>query len=172
MNKPVHVGLSLIENNQRNTSLPALKDAVVHFQIDKEIKTDTVHSLADTAYFQNIPKKYMGKEVHLKITCKDYLDVDTTITLSDHVSVRMNRDRRVYGHIHFRLWNVYSEIPVPNRYVYVDGIKVRSDSLGFIDLTIDLERQKQKYNIHSDDLDLMDSLVYMPCGKNDAICVK
>lgn len=98
--------------------------------------------------------------------------MDTTITLSDHVSVRMNRDRRVYGHIHFRLWNVYSEIPVPNRYVYVDGIKVRSDSLGFIDLTIDLERQKQKYNIHSDDLDLMDSLVYMPCGKNDAICVK
>lgn len=172
MNKPVHVGLSLIENNQRNTSLPALKGAVVHFQIDKEIKTDTIHCLADTAYFLNIPKKYMGKEVHVHITCKDYLDVDTAITLSDHVSVRMNRDRRVYGHIHFRLWNANSEMPVPNRYVYVDGIKVRSDSLGFVDLMIPLERQKQIYIVHSDEFELTDSLVYMPSGKNDGICIK
>lgn len=172
MNKPVSVGLSLMENNQQNTSLPILKDAVVHFQIDNEIKTDTVRCFDDTVYFMNIPKKYIGKEIYLKISCKDYLDVDTTIKLSDHISFRMNRDRRVYGNIHFRLWNVNLEMPVPNQYVYVDGIKVKSDSLGFVDLTIDLERQQQKYNIHSDDLDLMDSIVYMPCGNNDVICVK
>ena len=172
MNKPVSVGLSLKEISFRNTVLPPLKDAVVHLMIDKEVKTDTLAYLEDTIYFLNIPKKYIGKEVHLKITCKDYLDVDTMITLTDHVSVQMNRDKRVYGHVHFQLWNSNTENPLPNRYVYVDGIRVKSDSLGFVDLTIDIERQKQKYSVRSDDLDLLDSLVYMPYGENDVIRVK
>lgn len=172
MNKPVDIGVSLTEGRALNTDLPPLKDAIVSIQVANEIKSDTVSNMKDVARFLNIPNKYTGKEARIKVTCKDYLSVDTTVVLKKNISIMMNRDEQVYGRVHFRLWKLNSEESIPNQYVEVNGIKVKSDSLGFVDISVPLEAQKQKYAVCSDEIELMDSLVFMPCGESDVICVK
>lgn len=171
-NKPVDVGLSLKEDSEINMALPPLKDAVIHIQIGQEVKTDTITHLEDTVHFLNVPKKYIGKKARVSVHCKDFLAVDTLILLSGHVSVPIRRDSHVYGRVCFRLWNMDKEKPIPGHYVEVNGIRVKSDSSGFVDLTIPLEKQKQRYTVCSDELELVDNVVYMPCGENDVICVK
>lgn len=172
INKPIDVEVSLTDGTVANAALPPLADAAVSIYIDKEIKTDTIAHLGETISFPNIPKKYMGKNVRIRIDCKDYCEVDTVVSLSEHVSVTINRDMQVYGNVHFGLWDLDSESMLPGRHIEVDGIKVKSDSLGFVNLTIPFEKQKSAYLVRSDELDLNDSLVYMPCGENDVICVK
>lgn len=172
INRPVDISVLLTEGAAPNRELPPLKDATVSIRVANEIKSDTISGMEDEARFLNIPKKYMGKEAHIKVTCKDYLPIDTTIILTKKFSILMNRDRQVYGRIHFRLWNVNLEKVVPDRYVEVNGIRVKSDSLGFVDLSVALDDQKQKYIVRSDEIELIDSLVFMPCGESDVICVK
>lgn len=172
MNKPVDIDVSLIESHASNTYLPPLEDAIVSIEAANEIKTDTISNIGDVARFMNIPKKYIGKEARIKVTCKDYLPVDTVLILTKNQSVIMRRDEQVYGRVRFRLWNISSEQIVPDKYVEVDGIRCKSDRQGFVDLSVALEDQKQKYIVRSNEIDLIDSLVFMPCGESDVICVK
>lgn len=172
MNKPVDISVSLTESVALNTDLPPLKDATVSIKVGNEVKFGIIPAIENVAYFLNIPQKYMGNKAHIIVKCKDYLPIDTNVILSKNIYIPMNRDKQVYGRVRFRLWNVNSEKVIPGRNVEVNGIKVRSDSLGFVDLLVNSDEQKQKYIVRSDEIELIDSLVFMPCGENDVIRVK
>ncbi len=170
-NQPIDVEFALNELNERNRKLPPLKDAVVILTIENETKTDTISSLKDKGVFVNIPKWFIGKDVQVLLRCKDFLNVDTVMTLQESMTLPIRRDVSVYGNINFRLWNPQKEVAVSNCVVEVQGLKTVSDSEGRVSLVVPLSLQQPVYRV-SAAVPLEDSLLYMPNGADDVILTK
>lgn len=170
-NQPIDVEFALNELNERNSKLPPLKDAVVILTIENETKTDTISSLKNKGVFVNIPKRFIGKDVQVLLRCKDFLNVDTVMTLQESMTLPVRRDISVYGNINFRLWNPQKEVAVSNCVVEVQGLKTVSDSEGRVSLVVPLSLQQPVYRV-SAAVSLEDSLLYMPNGADDVILTK
>lgn len=170
-NQPVNIEFALNELSEHNSKLPPLKDAVITLTVDNETKTDTISSLRDKGVFVNIPHRFMGKDAHISLRCKDFLNVDTVMTLQKSMTIPVRRDVSVYGNINFRLWNPYTEKTVSNCQVEIQGQKTVSDSEGRVLLFVPLSLQQPVYRV-SAAVPLEDSLLYMPCGADDVILTK
>ena len=168
-NQPVDVEVRLNEASVHNPNLPPLQDAVVTMTLDNETKTDTIRSLDATTVFNNIPHRYLNKEVRITVACPDFLDTDTTLLLAKAVSINLHRNPAIYGSLRYKLWNPYTDQTSANTIVDIDGHEVLSDADGYITLTIPLAEQKASYPISSSALSLEDNVVLLPCGPDDII---
>lgn len=169
-NQPVNVEMKINEATIRNESLPPLESAIVTITLENEIKTDTVSSLNEHAIFNNIPQKFIGKAVNVKVRCEDYLDVDTTLLLAKSITLDVLRNPEVYGKIQFDIWNDYGE-GVADVLLDIAGNNVVSDENGHVELFIPLEKQQEKYHIISS-VALAKDTIYMPCSESDIISVR
>lgn len=170
-NQPVDIDIQLNENSIQNTNLPPIKDAIVTITLDKEIKVDTIKNTTVSAFFSNIPHKLLGKQIKVQVSCRDFIPVDTIITLAKINKINMTRNHNVYGDIHFRLWNPNTERPVNNAVIEIENFRVRTNDKGFIKLMIPLNKQRQVYKISSS-IPLETDSIYMPCGDDDIIIIK
>lgn len=170
-NQPVDVSIKLNEASVHNSQLPAMKDAVVTMTLDNEVKTDTLRSLDNAITFTNIPHKYLGKEVHVTVTCPDYLPCDTTLVLTKDAVLNIRRDPHVYGDVHFRLWNPETETTVPHVEIAMAGQTAISDEEGRVALFIPLEAQREAYSL-SASVPLANDTIYLPCGPDYVILTK
>ena len=155
--QPVDVEVQLNEVSIHNDNLPALKDAVVTILFDNKTEVDTIPSLETNKVFTNVPHRYLNKEVRIKVSCRDFMDVDTTVVLTKDVVLNVHRDSSVYGNVHFRLWNPDTEKPEVNE--------------GRVTLFVPLEIQQTKYVIKSS-IPLANDTIYLPCGPNDVVLTK
>ena len=169
--QPVDVEVRLNEATVHNDSLPPMKDAIVTMTLDNETKTDTVHALDSYVIFKNIPRRFINKEVRVTMACQEFLSVDTTLILKDHLTLDVCRDPKIYGDIHFRLWDPDIEKPVSNLAIEVAGQKVTSDANGNVALFVPLEIQRQSYPVSKQSTEVSDT-VFMPCGEDDVILIK
>lgn len=170
-NQPVDVEVRLHESTVHNEALPPMKDAIITMTLDNEMKTDTITSLDAKTVFTNVPHRFINKEVRLQMTCQDFMDVDTTLILTKDVVLNVYRNPKVYGDVHFRLWNATTERVVPNATIEMAGQTITSDKDGRVSLFIPLEKQQVKYNIKSS-VALVNDIVYLPCGEDDVILTK
>lgn len=170
-NLPVDVEMKLNEASVHNDNLPPLKDAMVTMILDNESKTDTIQSLNASTVFKNIPRRLINSEVRIMVTCLDFLALDTTLVLTDNVILNIYRNPKVYGDVHFRLWNTDKERGVASASVEIAGQKATSDGEGRVALFVPLEMQQKAYGIDSQ-LTLENDTIYMPCGDDDVIVVK
>ena len=168
-NQPVDVEVRLNEASVHNPNLPPLQDAVVTMTLDNETKTDTIRSLDAGFVFTNIPHRYINKEVHVRVECRDFLDVDTTLLLSKTVNIDICRNPEVYGILRVKLWNPYTEQTAANTAVVIDGHEVTSDADGYVTLNIPLAEQNTAYPVTSPSLSLEDTAILPPCGPDDII---
>lgn len=81
LTQPVDVKVKLKETSTYNDNLPKLKDAIVTLSIDDYSNTDTVACIDDYAIWDKVPYDYLGKDVHLTVSCQNWLTTDTTVTL-------------------------------------------------------------------------------------------
>lgn len=167
-NQPVDVEMRLKEVSVHNDQLPPLQNAIITITLDNETKTDTLHNIDNSIVFTNIPHRFIGKEVRVTATCRDYLDVDTMITLYKDVVLNISRNPSVFGDVHFRLWNPETEKPLVNEVIEIAGQTATSDEDGRVSLFVPLEVQQAKYAIKSS-VPLANDTVYLPCGPNDVI---
>lgn len=167
-NQPVDVEMRLKEASVHNDQLPPLQNAIITITLDNETKTDTLHNIDNSIVFTNIPHRFIGKEVRVTATCRDYLDVDTMITLYKDVVLNISRNPSVFGDVHFRLWNPETEKPLVNEVIEIAGQTATSDEDGRVSLFVPLEVQQAKYAIKSS-VPLANDTVYLPCGPNDVI---
>lgn len=168
-NQPVEVEVRLHEASVHNPHLPPLQDAVVTITLDNETKSDTLHSLEASTLFANIPHRYVGQEIQVQVTCRDFLPLDTVIVLAKSNTLDIRRDETVYGNLRYQLWNPDTEQTAAHAEVVIDGHRVSSDADGVVMLTIPLAEQKTSYPITSVSLTLEDDVVGAICGPNDAI---
>ena len=169
--QPVDVEVQLNEVSIHNDNLPALKDAVVTILFDNKTEVDTIHSLEASRVFTNIPHRYLNKEVRIKFSCRDFVDVDTTVVLTKDVVLYVHRDSSVYGNVHFRLWNPDTEKPEANAEIEIAGMITTSDNDGRVTLFVPLEVQQTKYVIKSS-IPLANDTIYLPCGPDDVVLTK
>jgi len=115
----------------------------------------------------------MGKEVRITMDCSpDFLPTDTTIVLTEVITIDIHRNPEIYGEVHFRLWNPDTEQTLPHAKLTVDGNDVLSDDSGHVSLSIPLAQQKKAYPVTSTTVTLADSIIRMPCGPDDIIMYK
>lgn len=170
-NQPVDVEVRLNEASIRNPYLPPLKNAVVTMTLDNETKTDTIPSLESRITFNNIPHYFINNKVRVMVICQDFIDVDTTIMLTEEVVLNISRNPSTYGDVHFRLWNTATEKVVSNTKVTIAGQTVISDDDGRVSLFVPLESQRKAYPI-STSFPLENDTIFMPCGADDVIIFK
>ena len=170
-NQTVDITTSLKEISVRNNNLPPLKDAIVTLVYDNKTEVDTIHSMDTCAIFTKIHRRYLNTEVRMKVTCRDFVDVDSTFKLSKDVALNIQRDSSVYGNVHFRLWNPDMEKPVANAEIEIAGHTTTSDEDGRVKLFVPLEFQEKKYFIKSS-IPLENNTVYLPCGPDDVVLTK
>ena len=154
-----------------NTQLPPLKDAVITLTLDNETKTDTIRSTDAIMAFTNIPHRYLDQLVHFTVACRDYTDIDTTLTLTKNTTLTIHRDPSVYGDIHFTLYNIETETYVVNETLQIEGQTVTSDENGKVSLFIPLKSQKRIYKIKAG-IPLLNDSITMPCGENDVVMTR
>jgi len=169
--QPVDVEVALNEVTAHNDNLPPLENAVVTLTLDNEQKTDTISEPLAAALLTNVPHRYLNKTVSVSLRCRDHIDVDTTLTLTDRVTLNVRRDPAVYGDVRFRLWNPAAEKAVSQADVEVAGQRARTDSDGRIALSVPLDAQQTQYHVKAS-VPLLTDTVYMPCGQDDVILTK
>ena len=169
-NQPVDVEVRLKEATVHNENLPALKDAIVTMTLDNETKTDTIPSLDDAIVFTNILHRYLNQEVHMTVSCQDYMAVDTILLLTKDVTLDIRRNPMVYGDVHFRLWNPDTERTLPNWKVKVAGMETMSDENGRVSVFVPLEQQRIAYDVTVGTT--INDTIHMPCGEDDVILTK
>ena len=170
-NQPIDVSVSLNETTAHNDNLPPLRDVVVTIELENETKTDTIPSLEATAIFANVPHKALGKNIHLKVECRDWLPVDTSFILTKNVVVNMARNPHSYGDVVFRLWNLKKEQGVANTPVVLAGQTATSDAEGYVRVFIPLESQSERYQVQCT-LPLEDDMLSVPTTESTVLIVK
>lgn len=169
-NQPVDVQVTLNEPSVHNEHLRPLHDAVVSVTLNNETKTDTVASFDDAALFANIPHSALGKEARITISAQDWLTTDTTVILSEMMTINIQRDPHPYGDILFRLWNPNTERTYPNTTVTINGHKATADAEGVVRYTMPLAEQDTLYIIKAP-MTLEDETLHMPTTESTSIIV-
>ena len=167
-NQPVDIDVQLKETSVHNDNLPPLTAAVVTMTLDNETKTDTIRSLDNNLIFNNIPHRFLNKEVRFTVSSYSFIDIDTTLMLSPSVTLNMRRNEDVFGKVSFRIYNINEENYVSNATVGIAGQEATSDDNGRVDMFIPLEHQ-QRYYIITAPLRFENDTIYMPSGKDDVV---
>jgi len=165
-NQPFDSQITLTEQSVQNANLPALRDAFVTLTIANETKRDTLASLDDKAIFNNLPAKTLGKEAHLTIAASDWLTTDTTIILSESLSLPIQRNPQTYGHLTayvFKDGKTWA-----NKQLRIGKYTVTTNGDGYFEVDIPLSEQSVEYEV-TDIQTGAATLLYAPCGPSDAI---
>ena len=170
ISQPFDADLRIVEASPQ-AQLPPMKDAIVTLTLDNETKTDTISFIEDLTTFSNIPHRFLSQPVQLSVSCRDFLDLDTTLTLAKSNTLVLHRDPSVYGDIHFTLYNVETETPMIGVTLKIEGQEVVSDENGHVALQLPLNMQKEVYSIKTD-VALLNDTIVMPCGDDDVVLVK
>lgn len=170
-NQPVNVTVSLRETSMHNNDLPPLRNAIITLVLDNETKTDTLSSLDGKALFNNIPHSAIGKDVRIKVVCKEWLFVDTILILQENQIINIARNPETYGNVSFMLWSLKKEKGMGHVKVSIAGHTSESDAKGYVKIKIPLKDQSEKYEI-SCDLELENNIIMMPTTQSTALIVK
>lgn len=170
VNQPVDVKLKLNEASYVNTNLPPLRNSEVVLKLQNEEKRAVVSSMDSFAIFKNLPYKFLNKEVQVLAHTKDYVDVDTTILLSENCTIDIHRNPSVYGNIKFQIWDENAN-GIPNVDIKILNNEAVSDAEGYVSLFIPFEQQQTKYKVVSS-FDFISDTITMPSGENDVLIIK
>lgn len=170
-NQPVDVTVSLKETSVHNNDLPPLRNAIITLVLDNETKTDTLSSLDGKVLFTNIPHSTIGKDVRIKVICKDWLSVDTILILQENQIINIARNPETYGNVSFMLWSLKKEKGMGHVKVSIAGHTSESDAKGYVKMKIPLKDQSEKYEI-SCGLELESNIIMMPTTQSTALIVK
>lgn len=170
-NQPVDVEISLNEASVHNENLPPLQNAVIAMILDNEIKTDTIRTIDSPVVFTNIPHRFLKKQAAFTVSCRDFLTVDTVLNLSKNVVLDISRNPKVYGDVHFFVWNPKKEEFVANAVIKIDGVEAVSNEEGYVSVFMPLESQKQEYQLNAA-FQLSTPTIVMPCGESDIISIQ
>lgn len=154
MNGNFDTTITLKEATKPNANLPALGKTKLTIYLDNETKDTTLTGLSSTT-FTNVPRSLKGSKVRIKLSCvskgfgdvPDYLPLDTTVELSDEITLNVNRNPAKYGTINAHLWSPSRERSVPNTKVTIAGIEAFTDAEGNISMLIPLDKQSTSYPV-------------------------
>lgn len=158
LSQTVDVKVQVTERTPQNAALPPCRDIALRLTLDNEQKSDTFGTMEETVVLTNIPPRFIGQEVRVECSARDYKPLDTILVLERELTLPMERDASIYGHVHFHLISV----PHPEKaHIRIADYPTTAYQDGLVELDIPIADQQQKYVVTIDDR--VDTL-YMPCG--------
>ena len=167
-NQPFDAAVHLNEASVHNDQLPPMKDAVVTLTLDNESKSDTIVAIDNKGVLTNVPHRYLGKPMKMTFACRDFVELDTMITLDRDVTLDIRRDPTVYGNVKFSLWNPETETFIGGVKLEVAGQTVTTGKDGQVSMFVPLEQQRKTYQVKAP-FPLYNDMITMPCGESDVI---
>lgn len=165
------VRFSLTETSPPNNALPPLENASLTVSFGGNTYRDTLPTIADEMVVSEVSASMMGKEAHVRITCDNYLPVDTQLILAESITIPIRRNDSVFGNISLRLLD-NERIPLINREVTVHGRTSTTDSDGWLRCFIPLEEQREEYDITIDGLPDIIAPTYHLIGQSKTLNIK
>ena len=163
LSRSVDVNIEIKDKSIENLNLPQINDAKIIISLKNEQKTADSLTIGNFARFNNIPNRFIGRQVRCQFTATDYLPLDTVFTLKTNIVLPIERDSLIYGDIHFRLRNE-ANTKTNNLKVEILGRTIFSDNNGNIQLYIPLKEQQTQYNVVVNGK-LQEECIYMPCSE-------
>ncbi len=142
INKPIDVRLCLNEKTLHNSNLPPLSNAKVSLQIGENTFEKTINTFDDTLVFSPIPRSSLKESARLKIVCKDWIEVDTTLIPTKIMCIDMSRNPSVYGEYEGELCSYKTGETLANYKFSVEGVECVTDENGRFKIFVPLEKQK------------------------------
>lgn len=170
-NQPKEINVTINETSVVNDSLPPLENAIISLQLENETKSDTLLKITDNITFSNIPHKYLNSEVNVTFACENYLPLDTTLLLSESITLNVERNPHTFGDVQFTLWDSKTEQFAKNADVAICGIHTKTDADGVAKFFIPLNLQNDWYIVESS-LPLQSDTLQMPCGTSSYLFLK
>lgn len=167
LNQPFNSRVSLHEATPAVLALPPMHDAVVTLTLPDEERTDTIRSFQQDVLFRYLPAKLKNQQVALHIEAPDYLPLDTTVLLTETLSLPLSRDPNIYGMLSATV--LMDGNVVPNRTIMVESFETQTDANGRFTLFIPLEKQQKSYFITVPDDASLSFTLHAPCGPNDIV---
>ena len=168
LNRPQDVQVALVPAGVQNEYLPQAYEAEVILHLEQEDVPVILTNENPAGTFFDIPSRLMGKSARITMTCRDYLPLDTTLTLTRELQLPLARDARVYGHIEASLFSISREMPLAGVKLKIAGREVVTDAEGTILLDVPLAEQRTAYPVVSP-VSLMTDTIYTPCGKGNIL---
>lgn len=171
MSQAIDVEIEFNETSAHNDMLPQLENAIVTLTLeDGTNEVDTIKTYDERGIFNHIPQKYLNKPVHVTMSCRNFIRIDTILTLEKNMMLNIQRDPNVYGNVRFDIWDEDGQ-GVKNVRIIIEGHEAISDKDGHVELFIPLEQQRKKYHVISS-IPLLKDSIHMPCGEDHIIKIK
>ena len=171
MTQAIDVEVELNETSVHNDMLPQLENAIVSLTLeDGTNEVDTIKRYDEKGILNHIPQKFMNKPVHVTMSCRHFIKIDTILTLEKKMMLDIQRDPSVYGNIRFDIWNEDGQ-GVKDVRIIIEGHETLSDKNGHVELFIPLEQQQEKYHVISS-IPLLKDTIHMPCGNDHIIKIR
>lgn len=168
LNRPQDIQMTLTPVGIQNTNLPAAYEAEVILHLEQEDVPLTLTNENPSGTYFDIPARLMGKPARLTMTCRDYIALDTTLTLTSELTLPLERDPEVYGRVRASLFSISKERNLPNVRLLIDGHEAVTDAEGAFDIFIPLAEQRTAYPVTAP-VQLDVDTIYTPCGKNNVL---
>lgn len=166
LNQPFSTRIVLTESTPEVEALPALQNAVLTLRVDDEERTDTLADIRSEALFRYLPARLKGKETAVRVEAYGYRTLDTVVVLTESLSLPMQRDEEIFGHLS-AIVLLDGEIR-PNLSIRVEQIETRTDESGRFRLSIPLPQQQREYRVTTMD-NRHQGILHSPCGQNDIV---
>ena len=170
MNSPFDAEITLLDSSGAK-QLPSVHEAIVRIESlpeegGEKIVSDTLHQ-GRVLVFKDLPHHLLDKKVRMKADAPDFYPLDTIITLSRNLTVRLHRNPSIYGNIQFRL--LHADVtPWADQEISIAGQKVTSTRNGDVHLFIPLPLQSPYYIIKGIEKLEQDTL-FMPLSENTVL---
>lgn len=167
LNRPQDVQVALVPAGVQNEYLPKAYEAEVILHLEQEDVPIILTNENPAGTFFDIPSRLMGKSARVTMTCRDYLPLDTTLTLTRELQLPLARDARVYGRIEASVVNLDEKILSGVR-LTVANRELVTDADGHFVVDVPLEEQRKAYPV-SCSVPLLVDTIYTPCGKDNIL---
>ena len=169
--RPMDVSVRLDEVTVHNDSLPELSDGEVVLYLPNDTLRKAVSSLDDVVIFPNIPRNMLGEQVTLRFRDNnaDYHEEQRDVRLAEQMTLPIERDTLCYGSVKCKLLDTQDK-PIVGCRLSVAGVEAVTNQDGEAQFNIPLERQAERYTIHSEDVKLVtESISPNPASSSFAI---
>jgi len=146
VNQPFDACILFKERTPYNPELPFKNGRILLCFDNDTLGSKPIDNDSGIVGFRNIPGRFLGKEAHVRFDMFGYETLDTIVRLDTRILVSIARDNafgKIQGYVRDDLTDHY----LPGIVVEIEDLQAVTDSGGFFQMNVPLERQKTSYPV-------------------------
>ena len=167
--QPIDLSVNIKQCSPLNDTLPDIGHGNITLYLPNDTVSRPIESSNNPIIFPNIPRRMINKKVRVVVKGDYFYPTNTTLSLVKEMSVPIERDSMIFGHIKFKLVDKNFR-PIKREKLVVGEIECKTDNNGIVDIYVPMEQQSVRYSIKSR-YSLQQKIIEMPCCVNDSYAI-